>query len=98
MRRQNGPRACGAVGRARIDTGSGGGWSSGFGLHSVQVNASSSRVHAECMRVETVEAALDQKLQRVFQDAQYDSFMDLNSGHWVKAPPAPLPLRLDPGR
>lgn len=79
----NGPRACGAVGRARLDTGSGGGWSSGFGIHSVQVNASSSRVHPECMRVETVETALDQKLHRVYEEAQYDTFMDFNSGHWV---------------
>ena len=76
------------MGRARLDTGSGStGWSNGFGLHAVFVNSSSRRVHAECIRVDEVEAAVSEKLQRVYHEARYDAFMDFNSGHWVATHP-----------
>lgn len=61
-----------------------GGFSQGFGLHTVHVNNSESRPFGDLSNKD-VERALDAKMAAVYAGGAYDAFLDFTSGHWVSS-------------
>ena len=59
--------------------------SQGFGLHTIQVNSSTSARPAGATPNTAVESALDLILFKVFHGNGYDAFLDFTSGHWVSS-------------
>lgn len=87
---------CGELGRVRITDATTSksqerklqsGPGQGFGMHCVEVNSSSARIHKAqgCPAIYDLERKLDSKLSKVFGGGAYDPFLDYNGGYWVSS-------------
>ena len=72
---------CGVLGRVTCDTSSSSSGGKGFGIHTVQLNARSTRPSCNLSAAE-IEGNMTAAL-RATPQGSYDAFMDYNTGFWV---------------